>query len=380
VSEQRGGAPGARPLLHEAQQDPAPDPLGLRHQRTEPGRDHRGGQAALGPPRKAGRHLSPHRQPGLPGPQGQQRQGQPQLPQPGRRRPDRPLPGQQRDLGGDRPGHRRPGHGRQRLPPGRLGLRGRLQPRRRPHLVRQRGADRLHPRRRLRGGPRVLAGGRRPLGRLRHPRQRLLLLPAVQPGPADHRGGRRLQRHLPVPLHRQRRRLLELPRPGGGREPGRDRHQRRARGQGAAGGRQPPSQPLPRPRLRHLDRVRGRRHRLHLVADLGRLRRELRPAGPGQRGQPGLRQRLSACPPRTARATRTSSPSRSSAPTATCTSPGPTTTAPPSRPAPRSTSRPPATGPPSSPSSPARTRARTPTRSCWPARPTAGPASVPRSR
>ena len=86
----------------------------------------------------------------------------------------------------------------------------------------------------------------------------------------------------------------------------------------------------------------------------------------------------STCRPRTAPATRTSSPSRSSAPTAPCTSPGRTSTAPPSRPAPRSTSRPPATGPPSSPSSPVRRRARTPTRSCWPARPTAGPASVPR--
>jgi hypothetical protein len=89
---------------------------------------------------------------------------------------------------------------------------------------------------------------------------------------------------------------------------------------------------------------------------------------------------LRPAPPRTARATRTSSPSRSWARTATCTSPGPTSTAPPSRPAPRSTSRPPATGPPSSPSSPVRTRARTPTRSSWPARPTAGPASGPRSR
>jgi hypothetical protein len=125
---------------------------------------------------------------------------------------------------------------------------GRLQPQRRADLVRQRGADRLHPRRRLRGGPRVLAGGRRPRGRRRHPRQLLLLLPAVQPGPADHPGGRRLQRHLPVPLHRQRRRVLELPGPGGGREPRHRRHQRRARGQGAAGGRQPPRQPLPRPR------------------------------------------------------------------------------------------------------------------------------------
>ena len=77
-------------------------------------------------------------------------------------------------------------------------------------------------------------------------------------------------------------------------------------------------------------------------------------------------------------ATRTSSPSRSSAPTAPCTSPGRTSTAPPSRPVPRSTSRPAAPGPPRSRRSRARTRARTPTRSCWPAPPTAGPASARR--
>ena len=108
---------------------------------------------------------------------------------------------------------------------------------------------------------RVLAGGRRHLGRLGHEGQCLHQLPGVQPR----------RRHLaePGPVERvrghaldaERRRLVELPGPlhDGVLRP--DRLGRRARGQGADGDRRQPEQPVPGPDLRHLDGVRGRRDR-----------------------------------------------------------------------------------------------------------------------
>ena len=115
------------------------------------------------------------------------------------------------------------------------------------------------------------------------------------------RAGRRAQRH------------------GGGRHG--------AARQAAPNGRRHQGQPVPGPRLRHLDAVRRRRHELHLRGQLARLRRDF--------SAPKLVSTDSALCPNDlgvptpqGRCKRTSSRSRSPGPTARCTSCGTTSTSP----------------------------------------------------
>ncbi len=116
-----------------------------------------------------------------------ERQGEPELPERLGSRPRRPRPGPERDRGGDRPEQQEPrGREPERLPPWRRQLLRRVFARRRQPLERHDDPDGIHARHRLRRWhcARVLAGGRRHVGRLGHEGQRVLQLPGVQPGRA----------------------------------------------------------------------------------------------------------------------------------------------------------------------------------------------------
>ncbi len=82
-----------------------------------------------------------------------------------------------------------------------------------PQLERHDDPDGIHARHELRrqGAP-VLAGGRRHVGRLGHEGQRVLQLPGVQPRRGRLAEPGSVERVLRLPLDRQQRRVVELPR------------------------------------------------------------------------------------------------------------------------------------------------------------------------
>ena len=130
----------------------------------------------------------------------------------------------------------------------------------------------------------VLAGRRRPVGRLGQQGQRLPDLPDLQPRPAVSQnpdlssafyvfrstGTDGASWNFPG------RPVAELNDPTAAGRPAR---------QAVHDGRQPPRQPVPGPHLRHLDAVRRRRHGLHLRGLLARLRRDVQRPEARQRRQ-----------------------------------------------------------------------------------------------
>ena len=181
---------------------------------------------------------------------------------------------------GSRPGAERDLHRRGPLPPGQPRSAAQRLPARRRQLLRLRTAldngrhassdytiptaSPAAPPTALRAA--VLAGRRRHVGRLGHPGQRVPVLPGVQP---RHRG-------IAATRTSPARSIVFRSTGNGGASfnfPGRPVATRAPTppatgdvpaGQAADDRRQPRRQPVPRPGLRHLDDVRGRRHRLHL--------------------------------------------------------------------------------------------------------------------
>ena len=139
----------------------------------------------------------------------------------------------------------------------------------------------------------VLAGRRRHVGGLGHPRQRLLLLPGVHA-----RAG-----HRPTTPTSPARSTCSGPPATNGASwnfPGRPAVEHvdvAGAGTSCTTSRcmtvdNSPHQPVPGPDLRDLDDVRRRRHRLHLRGALRRLRRDLQRPGRGQHEQRAVRQHL----------------------------------------------------------------------------------------
>ena len=183
----------------------------------------------------------------------QQRQGQPELPEPHRPQPAGARPGQQRAIDLRRSvrsaSTRRQ---RQQLHPRRRNLRLVLLPGRRPDVGQHDDPERLHERHVVR--PRVLAGRRRHVGGVGHARERVRELPAVQPRHSGVGEPRSVEHVRGVPGDPERRRVVELPRALLGDVHVRpDRHRRRAAGQGPDGDRRQRQQPVPRPHLRDVD-------------------------------------------------------------------------------------------------------------------------------